>query len=248
MSSPQWKLNRNSGFTLMELLVVISIVAVLAALSMAITQKVRAKAYEANALSSLRQVATANVGYSTENNGDINYVHDQSDPKDGGSTGLGWVSNSFWGRLQPYLFSGTATNDQGQLGTDLKQGIARLFNTQNAQTMARTAISGSSISADKAGLPAPFSFNTNVAQYCWSSIVPLPKVSQCTDPSQCLYFTYGSYRFSETKGTAAYEPRPTNNKSAPIYYLDDHNALGAFLDGHVELVAPPIPARRLKFK
>ena len=49
--------NGLKGFTLVELLVVITIIAVLAALVLTVTGKIKARAYQANAMSSLRQVA-----------------------------------------------------------------------------------------------------------------------------------------------------------------------------------------------
>ena len=49
--------NRNRGFTLVEVLVVITIIVVLAALVVVVTRNIKNKAFQANAMASLRQVA-----------------------------------------------------------------------------------------------------------------------------------------------------------------------------------------------
>ena len=61
-----------SGFTLIELLVVITIIGALAALVVWVTGRIKSRAHQANALSSLRQLSTASVAYAVENTGDIN--------------------------------------------------------------------------------------------------------------------------------------------------------------------------------
>ena len=71
------------------------------------------------------------------------------------------------------------------------------------------------------------------------------KVSSIDDPSQTLYLTYGFGLFNETAGKA-YVPIPKDKTSKPIYYLQDRHAIVACLDGHVEMVAAPIPERRFK--
>ncbi len=65
------KRNRSTlkGFTLVELLVVIVIIATLAALSFMGFGKIRASADANRAMASLRQLQVANTSYSTENNG-----------------------------------------------------------------------------------------------------------------------------------------------------------------------------------
>lgn len=228
------------GFTLIELLISITIILVLAALTMVVTGKLRASAYRANAMSSLRQVAAMNVAYSTENLGDINTMRYVGDPKEGG--GGAWVKNSFWGRLQPYLFPDVSETNQNRLKKELNARLDQLFSTPDADTMVNTVLNGSRIYHDGSGLPVPYAFNKNLNK--WGEFL---KVSSFSDPSQVLYAVYGFGLFDEADGKA-YVERPTDNSKPEnnIYYLDDRKAIAAFLDGHIESVTAPIPDRRFK--
>jgi prepilin-type N-terminal cleavage/methylation domain-containing protein len=232
---------RRSGFTLVELLVVITIIAVLAAVALFATRGIRKKAMQANAISSLRQIAACSASYSMENNGDINTMRWGGDPKEGGP-GI-WLSNTFWGRLQPYIFGDIAANNQKMLGSEINRCLDGLFNSPDADSMAGTFISNARIYHDTSGLPVPIAFNTNLHK--WGSFL---KTSSFDDPSRILYSTYGSGFFSEADGKS-YVPVPTDKSMAlksKIYYFDDRTVAASFLDGHMEMLTPPIPARRFK--
>jgi len=236
--NPHRDVNQRRGFTLVELLVAITIIVALAALVVSMTRKIKVSAYRSNAMSSLRQVAAFNVAYSVENNGIINTMR-YLDKYEGKPN---WVKDTFWGRLQPYLFSDATTSDK-TLKLQLDQRLDQLFNTPDADKMVNTAISGSKIYHDtNSGLPTPLAFNVNLVK--WNELI---RTSSFADPSQILYCTYGSYFFDETDGKS-YVPRPLNGAPVTnnIYYLDDRKALAAFLDGHVEPIEAPMPERRFK--
>ena len=239
-ATPSRKLNSNRGFTLVELLITITIIIVLAALVLTVSRKMKTMAAKAVALSSLTQISAFNMAYSTENNGDINTMRYGGDTKEGG--GAVWVQNTFWGRLQPYLFPDAQTTNQSQLLKNIGQRLDKLFNTPDADKMVSTAISGARIYHDTSGLPVPLSFNGYLAP--WGKFV---KTSSFADPSQIMWAAYGFNMFTEVHGKK-YIPKPTDGTAGKcnIYYLDDHKALASFLDGHVEAIEAPIPDRRFK--
>jgi prepilin-type N-terminal cleavage/methylation domain-containing protein len=231
---------RKSGFTLIELLVVIAIIAALSSVAIYATLGTRKRAMQVNAMSSLRQVAAFSTAYSTENNGDINTIRLEGDPREGGDNAE--VSNTFWGRLQPFLFPEADNSNQEKLRVELAQRLDQLFNSTDADTMAGTYLKGAKIYHDSSGLPVPIGFNANLYQSGKTL-----KIGNFSDSSQIIYATYGYEFFSEKDGKS-YAPVPTNNTDPAnkIYYFDNKTAATSFLDGHMEILNTPIPDRRFK--
>ena len=231
------RVTHSTGFTLVELLVVIVIIAVLASVVMVMTRKIRTSAQQVNALSTLRQVGTFHIGYAAENSGDINTMRFDGDSKNGGP-GV-WVSNTLWGRFQSFIFADSPPTDQKQLGKQINQRLDQLFNTPDANRMVNTVISGSKIYHDTSGLPVPLAFNKMISIYGQVS-----KLSSISDPAQVLYATYGFSIFTEANGKS-YVPRPLDGSTPKnnIYYLENRKALAIFLDGHVEALTAPISSR-----
>ena len=246
------KNRRNPGFTLVELLIVIAIIAVLALLVFGLSSKMMDKARRVSALSALRQVATANLAYSAENSGNINTIRFSSpfkDPVEGDLPGIpndGWVSNSFWGRCSPYLFTGlTGVPGTGagenQLRQEIILGLNQLFGTPDSQTMSRTIMSGTPLMSD-AAFRIPIAFNSKMST--WGKFV---KVSSFDNPGRILWAVYGRGTFNKTHGQV-YSPLPkvgtvpTDN----IYFFDHKKAIGAFLDGHIEELSPPLANERFE--
>ena len=225
-----------AGFTLVELLVVILIIAVLATLAIYASRNVKQKAYQVKALNSIRQVSAFNTAYSTENNGDINVLLDTTDPRTAG----GYITKNYWGRLAPYIFPDVSLANNGTTGTQLKQRLNSLFSTPDSKLMTDTIQQGSGVYADGSGLPVPFAFSTYI--YKWNNYL---KVASFSDPSQTLYMTFGFYRFNEADG-ATYAPMPLKGtpRSNNIDYLPNRTGIFTFLDGHVESLSVPIPKRR----
>ena len=229
------------GFTLVEVLVSITIIIVLAGLVFVVTGKIRAKAQEAKAMASLRQIGIANVAYYTDNNGSINVIRD---PGEWGSGHEGpgsiFASNSFVGRMQPYLFTGIDAKNEKALKVGIESAFSDLFGTVDISSMAGTPFSGVPVYKDGSGIANPISVNINLRPD-WRQ-APL-KVSSFGDPSGILYLTFGRYYFDLAQGST-YTPMPLpGDRRRAIYYLPNRQAIVCFLDSHVEMMSPPMPER-----
>ncbi len=229
------------GFTLVELLVSILIVAILAVLVMAITGKLRERGRQATAINALRQIGSAQAAYSAENSGAINVMRDGAEAGTGHEGGPNaWVSNTFWGRLQPHLFGGIETNNQKLLATNIKASLATLFDTTDLKTMKGTPFEGIKAYGDLSGISVPIAFNLSLRP-AWRAAPK--KVASFGNPANTLYCTYGRY-FIDKSHAKTYTPLPVGGSgSRGIYFLPNKKAIVCFLDGHIETVGTPMPDR-----
>ncbi len=234
---------RRDGFTLVELIVCITIIIVMASLIFVVTGKIRASAQQSNAVSALRQIGIAHVAYASENNGAINVMRDAGEVGSGyEGGGNAWVSNTFWGRAQPYLLGGIETRDQKLLAAEIKTALKSVFNTTDLKTMAGTPFSGISAYGDLSGISVPLGFNSSIRPP-WRA-APL-RLSTFRDPSRILYCTYGRYFIEPVNGT--YTPLPIlGDTGRCIYFLPNRKSISCFLDGSVEVIPATIPERFFK--
>lgn len=233
------------GFTLIELMVVIAIIAILVSLIFYALKGTKNSANEFKLLNVIRNVAQANITYAGENNGQINILRDPSDPLDGSP---GWVSDTFWGRLQPYLFKNVQATSQADLAAQIRTQLSIQFNCSGIDskpvTWKGTPFFDIKVYGDVSGLPVPFGFNKYLVKYNgWVTR------QQISNPGTTAYFTYGWYHFDEDDAKT-YAPMPklggakvTNN----IYYMTSKKAIVAFLDGHVAYMVTPIAPETVKF-
>lgn len=91
-----------AGFTLVELLVVITIIAVLAAISGMVYTKIRERAKSVVSANNLRQWGTALVHYTADNNGAIPF-EGSADRVTWGSIGSGVNETAWFNVLPPYV-------------------------------------------------------------------------------------------------------------------------------------------------
>ncbi|HLP76894.1 MAG TPA: type II secretion system protein [Candidatus Paceibacterota bacterium] len=232
---------RKSGFTLVELLVVIVIIAVLAAIAVFATRSVRQKAYQVKALNTIRQVSPATASFSLENNGDIANVLYDGDTRLGGGR---WITKNWWGSLAPFLFSGLNVQDTGASKNEIGRALNSLFSTTFPTKVPfkapNTFQQGAEIYSDTSGLPLPFAFNANTQD--WGKY---KKMSSFPDPSQVIHFTYGWNNFNQSRDIDYKEiPNSGLTKIKGVHYFKNKTGVFVFLDGHVEILSPPIPARR----
>lgn len=243
--SPKAPFSRPSvaGFTLIEVLIVVTIIIVLAFVSIFASSKFMAKARESTAVSNIRQISVANIAYAQDNNGEINVVRVEGETKVERRPGLGYVADSFWGRITPYLFSGItySSANQGKLAQDIKQHLLDFHNTTNIKTMAKTFQQDVPIYGDGSGISVPYAFNTTLAP--WNTAV---RMSTITDPAQTAYMTYGFYRFNDGDLAEYYPHRNPRLPGKRVDYFSSKKAAIIFVDGHLEMLSPPVPKRRLE--
>lgn len=86
--------NRHA-FTLIELLTVIAIIGILAAIIIPVTTRVRESAKQASCLTNMRQIGVANALYTADNKGQLNWQGDNQ------------LENKWGTHIQPYMVTNT---------------------------------------------------------------------------------------------------------------------------------------------
>lgn len=228
------RLSPRGGYTLVELLITIVIIAIVAVLSFAAFGRVREKARAVTALAALKRVGSLQQQYAAENSGAINTITtaDATQP-----------ARHFWGRFQSYFAGDYPGGWNAEINIKYKLAINQLLGTSNASTMAGTAFSSTKIYHDNRGLPVPFTFNNTEGKMVdWSGIAP-KRLTAFPAPAQTLYMCFGWGTFSVAEGST-HADFPTDRATVPagaqkIYALPNKKVLGCFLDGRAEFLDRP---------
>ncbi|MET0262981.1 MAG: type II secretion system protein [Rariglobus sp.] len=206
--TPSRKFSR--GFTLVELLAVIAIIGVLAAIVIPVVGSVRASARTSTATSNLRQLAAAQLLYASENKSELTPVHSYALRKkaDGSPDQRSWM---MW--LMPYVYPEITTSTQ--LNT---RRVAELtvFDVPESERLSGVqSIAMNSLIATPAG-PADY------------------RISAMPRPSAIIMLG----ELVEGRGTDTMDPhdrgRGLHGLSTPAFRRSGEKALMAFCDGHVE--------------
>lgn len=221
-----------SAFTLIELLTVIAIIGILAAIIIPTVGSVRNSARSAQAISNARQLWMANTLYSEENRGRIL------------GEGVDWNDTVFlWNTFARYIAKAP--------GGDTTKTASILEPLADPMIPKELLIYGNTF-------PVTWSFNSVVNlrngrrnQGLTSSNTPLPpgnardfnarRVSDFREPSRLIYAVSGSYQFDATFAANEDLVNPPTARQRIFYVHRSGKATAAvFLDGHTQFLTYPI--------
>lgn len=212
------------GFTLVEVLVVISIIIVLAVLSVGGFSRMRSAADRATTTRNIAQLQIANVSYAGDHNGYYVPVYGFDDQ---GTSYTSWAGN-------PEFISMLIGDVSGR---KIEEIDAKLGLEMPLTLLDPAAVRAKRLEYDR--IPASYGYNYEGSLGGWglpgASTVPLA-VSQVRSPERsAAFFTATDFiakysgRFA-WKGAAAVEGYTKDGK---IAYRNNKKALVAFYDGHV---------------
>lgn len=210
-----------AAFTLIELLVTLTIILVLAALSMAGLAKMRAAGDRVVATRNLSQLQLANISYANDNNGQFVpiYAFDGT-----GGKYVAWLYNPKF--ISCFIGDSTTNNASGTV----------------TPTIALNMLDPTTVRAKKKGydsLYSNFGYITNaVPGQGWGqpNTKPSWQINQLTAPERSACFITGTdWNISYAnrflwQGSAAVEGQTTNQMMA---YRHNGKAIVAYYDGHV---------------
>lgn len=225
--------HNQSAFTLIELLTVIAVIAILAAILIPAISNVRKRSASVGALNNARQIGMANLLYSQENQGEIL------------GQGLWADTMHLFDNLTLYM----ANADKSEITLQLKQNTLRSVVDPNVPNALQSygqypyTWSVNSIFNRRYGRGAqgvgPWGTDGQRA-------VSPRRMLEFEEPSNTLYAVSGGFEFSVAQAEKP-ELLVTPTGRQPIFYLhgSDDSTPGVFLDGHAELMTYPISARRI---
>ena len=209
---------RSRAFTLIELLTVIAIVGILAAIIIPALGRVRDKANGSKAVSNIRQIGVAALLYAGDHKGDI--------PGHGKDTDAEAVTAYLEGRLFPYIENREVVDwrDLEKTYGRLVDPLVPLENRKNAYYT--------------------HAFKNHFEQAPQGSETkrrPAKKLASFEDPGELLYAVTGGVKFWNGSGSNPTAlTLPENTWRWGIYFVHDGATPGVFLDGHAEMLPYPI--------
>jgi prepilin-type N-terminal cleavage/methylation domain-containing protein len=206
------------GFTLVELLVVITIIAAMAALAISVTVRMRDQAHKVNSARNVSQLQVANASYAADHNG--NYVPIYAYDDQGKRIG-------FWYQNQDYL---------GNLIGDILDA-----NGERAKNIPSSSLDPKVVRAKKGfhhSIAASYGMNDNgIAGVHGPNVAPAHNLNRISNPSEAMAFaTATDYRISYG---SRFKWKGVDGKTSDgaLAYRYNDKALIVYFDGHVSEVS-----------
>lgn len=217
-----------AAFTIMEILVVVAIILVLAAIALPVYASVRSKANKVEAMNRMRQVTAALIAYCGQNDGDF--------PQENIPSGTTWenaadpvLGAKVWYNVLPRMAGGKGVGDYRSLPNDFYTKDNMLF------------LPGAKYPVDKLAQPLfAFAINTKLQRKAEdketkTKTKATAKLSQIAMPARTVAFLEAGVP-KENKAISVQPKYDGESKSGPRSFVERYGDQGilAFLDGHVE--------------
>lgn len=229
-SNPKTSRRASSGFTLVELLVVIAMIAVLVAIGIGAMFKFRKSADKLNAGNSLRQMQVANIAYASDHNGKFMAVYDFDDKKKGSY----WPDNAEF--LTLLFGSSHVYGNNGQKNINVPDGFLDKPYVKAA---------GNDVNAKRFyGGSYGYNQTTEIAAtgLTWGgeSSYGGARLSKIKNPARTAAFALCTDWILKYNGRLKYLTDPTDgyDSSGMLAFRYGDKVPVAFYDGHVEYVSP----------
>ena len=218
----KYETDKIRGFTIIELLVVISILAILTGLLLPVLQRARLKGLDTHCMSNLRQLGLAGQMYWHDNNS-------QSFSYRGNSLNGG---NTYW-------FGWLSRGDEGKRRFDISKGVLyKYIKNSSIQTCARLDYINDKFKLKATG--AAYGYGYNLHLDSGSSLKPVVMTS-LSSPSTVAFLADAAQ--VNTFQSPASKTNPmieefyyVNNREQTAHFRHNKKSYVAFCDGRVDLV------------
>jgi len=215
---------RSSGFTLMEILVVIAIILVLAAIAFPVYAQIQLNAHKTTALSNMRQLGSVAATYTAENNGEL--PAEDAKGTDTWAAAANPENAKAWYNILPRKMGHKgvdqyASNPQAFYS---KENILYLPGAQYPETDKKLAQPMFAIA-----------INTKLQRKDDKGDKPPARLSQITNPSRTVLFLEQGLP-KEKKAMAQQSKYDGSPKGSAKSFVARYNGIGyiTFVDGHAE--------------
>jgi prepilin-type N-terminal cleavage/methylation domain-containing protein len=218
--------SRSTGFSLMEILVVISIILVLAAIAFPVYSTVKMRSNKAVAINNMRQIGAALAVYAGQNDGD--FPDEDAKGVDSWMNAAKPESGKAWYNALPRLLNRRGVGDYASIPRDFYTKDNLLF------------LPGAQYPESDKRLVHPIfaiAINTKLQRKGADHMKAKAKMSQVTQPARTVAFLESGI-YGEVKATAT-QPRYSGScKGSAKAFVARYGGTGVltFVDGHAETV------------